>query len=410
MIILDEAKKIIKQLEENGFEAFFVGGCVRDYVLNKKAKDWDITTNALPEDIKKIFDNTIDTGIEHGTVTVVLNKKNFEVTTYRIDGEYCNFRHPKQVFFSDKIYEDLSRRDFTINAIAFNEEKGFVDPFFGLEDIKKRIIKGVGEPNKRFNEDALRMLRAIRFSAQLGFKIEEKTFLAIKDNAHLIKNISVERIREEFVKLISSKHIKEIVNLKSTGILDFFLPEIDYFFDDNFEKNLDVLKNLNKDYVLILVFLFKDLGYIQTESILKRLKFDNNTIKQVKSILKNIDIKLIDNINETRRLMSKIDPNILKKIVLLNFAIALSCKNLFLCKTLENVYDEINEVILKKQCFCLKDLNINGEDLKNIGITNGIEIGKILNDCLNLVVLNPSMNKKETLLQKVKKTKLSTSN
>ena len=201
---------IIEELEKNGFEGFIVGGCVRDYLLGFSPKDFDITTNALPQDIKNIFSHTIDTGIEHGTVTVVIDKQNFEVTTYRIDGEYKDNRRPENVIFSEKIDEDLSRRDFTMNAIAYSINKGFVDTFNGREDIKNKLIKGVGEADKRFKEDALRMMRGVRFSAQLGFDIEEKTFNAIIDNASLIKNISIERTRDEFLKLVKSDYIEKL--------------------------------------------------------------------------------------------------------------------------------------------------------------------------------------------------------
>ena len=192
MLIPDDVINIINTLENFGFEAFIVGGCVRDFLLAKTPKDWDITTNALPKDIKKIFTKTIDTGIEHGTVTVVINKNNYEVTTYRIDGEYADFRHPKKVSFTSNIREDLSRRDFTINAIAYNPTSNiYIDFFDGKIDINNKIVKGVGIPEVRFNEDALRMMRAVRFVNQLGFQIEKNTFNAIKKNAYLIKKISI---------------------------------------------------------------------------------------------------------------------------------------------------------------------------------------------------------------------------
>ena len=210
---------IIECIEKNGFEGFVVGGCVRGYILSDNAKDWDITTNALPQEIKNIFSHTVDTGIKHGTVTVVLNNQNYEVTTYRIDGEYIDNRHPETVVFTTKIEEDLSRRDFTMNAIAYSKSKGYIDPFLGIQDIQKKIIKGVGDPDKRFKEDALRMMRAIRFSAQLGFEIEDDTLDAIKNNKELIKNISVERIREEFLKLINSEYIEKFYLLKHSGLL-----------------------------------------------------------------------------------------------------------------------------------------------------------------------------------------------
>lgn len=207
------ARFIIERLEENGFEAFVVGGCVRDTIMKRKANDWDITSNATPKEIISIFDRTIPTGIEHGTVTVMKNNIAYEVTTYRIDGKYLDMRHPADVKFSKDILDDLSRRDFTINAMAYNSKIGLVDSFGGIEDIKKKLIRCVGEPDQRFNEDALRMIRAIRFSAKLGFEIEEKTFDSIVKNSKNIENISIERINKELEEIITYNPIKlELLN------------------------------------------------------------------------------------------------------------------------------------------------------------------------------------------------------
>lgn len=199
--IPQDAVWILNKLNEGGHEAYIVGGCVRDSILGRMPQDWDITTSALPEEIKTIFDHTFDTGIKHGTITVVLHHENYEVTTYRIDGEYADCRHPDEVSFTKKLNEDLLRRDFTMNAIAYHPKEGFRDPFHGQEDIAAGIIRGVGEPAKRFQEDALRMLRCVRFSAQLGFAIDPETWAALCANTALIQKISAERIREELQKL-----------------------------------------------------------------------------------------------------------------------------------------------------------------------------------------------------------------
>ena len=387
---------IINTIEKNGFEAFVVGGCVRDYILSDSAKDWDITTDALPLQIKDIFEHTVDTGIKHGTITVVYKKQNFEITTYRIDGEYNDNRHPENVIFTTKIEEDLSRRDFTMNAIAYNEKKGYVDPFFGMEDIKRKLIKGVGDADKRFKEDALRMMRGVRFASQLGFEIEEKTFKAIKDNRELIKNISVERIREEILKLIKSEYIEKIYLLKETGLLSYILPEIEPIFKD-LNKNIAILKFLEKD--LRLAFLLSHLKEEDGISILKRLKFDNKTINEIKIILRNFNNNFLDNRIETRKNMSSIEPDIFKKIIMIKFAINRIENNLIECKKLDNVYDEIDETVAKKHCYSLKDLAIKGDDLKNIGITNGKDIGKFLKIALNIVLEEPKKNNKEILLK-----------
>ena len=208
---------IIKTLEAAGYEAFAVGGCIRDSVLGRTPQDWDITTSAKPQDVKRLFSHTIDTGIQHGTVTVMLEHEGFEVTTYRIDGEYEDARHPKEVTYTVNLLEDLKRRDFTINAMAYNESRGLVDAFDGMGDLQKKVIRCVGNPKERFTEDALRMLRALRFAAQLGFEVEEQTFAAIRELAQTIEKISAERIQTELVKLLTSDHPELIREVYTSG-------------------------------------------------------------------------------------------------------------------------------------------------------------------------------------------------
>lgn len=387
---------IIEQLEKNGFEGFIVGGCVRDYILGFLPKDFDITTDALPQDIKNIFDYTIDTGIEHGTVTVVLDRQNFEVTTYRIDGEYKDNRRPENVTFSKKIEEDLSRRDFTMNAIAYSIKRGFVDPFCGIEDIKNKLIKGVGDADKRFKEDALRMMRGVRFSAQLGFDIEDETFLAIKNNAKLIENISIERTRDEFLKLIKSDYIEKLNLLEETKLYKYFIPEIEPIFK-NYKKNILILKKLSKD--LRLTFLLSHLDEKIGEEVLKRIKLDNKTIKETKTIIQYFNYNFVDNRVETRKLMSIIEPDLFKKILEIKFCISLIENDLIKCKKYDNIFDEIDETIRKNHCFSLKTLAIKGNDLKQIGITDGKKIGDCLKLALNIVLEQPDKNEKDWLLK-----------
>ncbi len=387
---------IIEQLEKNGFEGFIVGGCVRDYILGFLPKDFDITTDALPQDIKNIFDYTIDTGIEHGTVTVVLDRQNFEVTTYRIDGEYKDNRRPENVTFSKKIEEDLSRRDFTMNAIAYSIKRGFVDPFCGIDDIKNKLIKGVGDADTRFKEDALRMMRGVRFSAQLGFDIEDETFLAIKNNAKLIENISIERTRDEFLKLIKSDYIEKLNLLEETKLYKYFIPEIEPIFK-NYKKNIFILKKLSKD--LRLTFLLSHLDEKIVEEILKRLKLDNKTIKEAKTIIQYFNYNFVDNRVETRKLMSIIEPDLFKKILEIKFCISLIENDLIKCKKYDNIFDEIDETIRKNHCFSLKTLAIKGNDLKQIGITDGKKIGDCLKLALNIVLEQPDKNEKDWLLK-----------
>lgn len=399
MKIPENVEYIINRLEENGYEAFIVGGCVRDYILGFSPKDFDITTNALPLDIKNIFSHTVDTGIEHGTVTVIINKESYEVTTYRIDGEYKDNRRPENVIFTKKIDEDLSRRDFTINAIAYNNSKGFVDTFNGRDDIKNKLIKGVGEADKRFKEDALRMMRAIRFSAQLGFDIEKNTFLAIKENAKLIENISIERTRDELLKLIKSDYIEKLYLLQDSTLYKYFIKELEPIFKE-YKKVIFILKKLSKDlrFYFLLTYIDKD----KIEEVLKRLKLDNNTIKDAKTILNYFNYNFVDDRVETRKLMSMVEPPLLKKLLEIKFCISLVENNLVQCKTYDNIFDEIDETIRRRHCFSLKELNIKGNDLKEIGIKDGKIIGENLKKALNFVLENPDKNNKEILLKYVR--------
>ena len=222
-----DVRKIIEKLEANGFEAFAVGGCVRDTLLLREPGDWDITTSATPEEVKGIFSQTIDTGIQHGTVTVLINHVGYEVTTYRIDGEYMDARHPNEVTFTKNLVEDLKRRDFTINAMAYNDRVGIVDEFDGIGDLERKVIRCVGNPRERFSEDALRMMRAVRFAAQLGFSIDEDTKEAIRELAPTLSKVSKERIAVELVKILVSDHPEEIRTAYQLGLTKVFMPEFD---------------------------------------------------------------------------------------------------------------------------------------------------------------------------------------
>ena len=230
--IPEQVKSIIETLEENGYEAYAVGGCVRDTLLGRVPDDWDITTSANPIQVKALFRRTIDTGIQHGTVTVMIGDDGYEVTTYRMDGEYEDHRHPKEVLFTSNLNEDLKRRDFTINAMAYNPRVGIIDLYGGREDLEKKVIRCVGEANERFDEDALRMLRGIRFAGQLQFELEEKTFLAIKEKAPTLVNVSAERIRTELTKLIVSKGSDKLLLAVETGLSAYFLPELEKMLAD----------------------------------------------------------------------------------------------------------------------------------------------------------------------------------
>ena len=310
ILLPEKVNMIIHTIQAAGFEAYAVGGCVRDSILGRVPDDWDITTSAKPEDIKKLFKRTIDTGIEHGTVTVMLEAEGFEVTTYRIDGEYEDSRHPKEVTFTSNLREDLRRRDFTINAMAYNDEVGLVDIFEGISDIEKKIIRCVGDAKERFTEDALRMMRAVRFSAQLGYSIDEGTKEAIKELAPTLKKISAERVQVELVKLVTSNNPDYLKIAYETKITAIVLPEFDLCMETE-QKNphhmysvgehtLWSMKYVERDKVLRLAMLFHDMGKPEaittddkgihhfhghnelssqiTREVLRRLRFDNDTI------------------------------------------------------------------------------------------------------------------------------------
>ena len=315
---------IIKNLQRHGYDAYAVGGCVRDSILNRKPEDWDITTSAKPEQVKRIFRRTVDTGIEHGTVTVLIGKDGFEVTTYRVDGLYEDGRHPKEVTFTSRLEEDLKRRDFTINAMAYNDDERLVDAFGGMRDLNYHLIRCVGDPKERFSEDALRILRAVRFSAQLAFPIEPETAEAIKSLAPNLEKISAERIQAELVKLLVSDHPERIQDACELGITKVVLPEWDDMVGvkqntphhkyDVAAHTVHALQNVKNDKVLRLTMLFHDMGKpvmkttdengrdhfkghaIASEQIaktvMKRLKFDNDTIRKVTKLVAYHDYRM----------------------------------------------------------------------------------------------------------------------
>ena len=435
-------KEIIERLESAGYEAFAVGGCVRDAVLGRVPADWDITTSAMPEEVKGLFSRTIDTGIQHGTVTVMKDHVGYEVTTYRIDGDYDDARLPKEVSFTSNLVEDLKRRDFTINAMAYNDRVGIVDEFDGIEDLEKGIIRCVGEAKDRFGEDALRMLRAVRFSAQLGFKIDETTKEAINELAPNLEKISAERIQAELVKLLVSDHPEYLRAAYETGITAVVLPEFDDIMkqeqNDAFHENtvgehtLRSLLQVENDKVLRLTMLFHDVGkpmtYSRTEEgvtrffghpdissdmsreIMRRLKFDNDTTDKVKKLTAVHDLFIKNAPNRVRRAMSKVGKELFPYFLKVRKANILAWKEDAQEKALADLKEltDIYEGILERgECVCIKELVVDGKDLIAAGVQQGKQIGEILNELLEIVLEEPEKNKKETLLNYVKETYLS---
>lgn len=391
---------ILNRFYENNFEAFIVGGCVRDNLLGKIPHDYDITTNALPYKTESLFEKTIPTGIKHGTVTVLINNNPFEVTTYRIDGEYLDNRKPENVEFVTNIKEDLARRDFTINALAYSPKFGFKDFFNGKKDLENKIIKCVGIPDKRFNEDALRILRAIRFSCQLNFKIEEKTFDSIKRNFHLVKNISKERIRDEFSKILLSPYGYNGLNLlNNTGLIKLLMPIL----KENYDLNNETLQNNYNFLTLVphelsiklasffLIFSnFKDNKLIY-EKILKDLHYDNKTIKETLTLTNEFNTPLSLNRYELKRLINKVSKELVFNLIKLKKAfLKLTNDNL---DTINLIEKEVADIIISKEPLSIKDLAINGSSLvKELNLKPGKEIGLILNNILDEVLKKPYIN------------------
>ncbi len=399
-------KTIIGEFQKAGYEAYAVGGCVRDTLLGKEPQDWDITTSATPEEMKQIFSKTIDTGIQHGTVTVRMGGESYEVTTYRIDGEYEDGRHPKQVQYTSNLREDLRRRDFTINAMAYSDNAGLVDMFEGEQDLKEKRIRAVGNPMERFSEDALRMLRAVRFAAQLGFSIESETKEAIKELAPNLRQVSKERIHTEFVKLLSSPHPEEVLVCYETGLLAQFFPELDEAISrigmSATKKLLEVLNQCKPDKDLRWCLLFDFCSWQAEDAseyasqlatkVLRRLKMDGNTIRRNSHLLKYLRKDPECHPVAMRGYFSEVGIEYGDDIICLKKLIYDETRMAALEAELETI---------KKQGYCIaiKDLAITGADLLELGISQGKEVGAYLKAALHYVLQEPEKNTKEDILQ-----------
>lgn len=430
-----KAQHIIDTIAGAGHEAYVVGGCVRDSILGRKPEDWDVTTSARPEQVKELFPRTIDTGIKHGTVTVMLGKEGFEVTTYRIDGEYEDNRHPKDVRFTPDLEEDLKRRDFTINAMAYNEDRGLVDIFGGMEDIRTGVVRCVGDPLERFREDALRMLRAIRFSAQLGYVIDDATKEGIRELAPTLKNISAERIQTELVKLLVSPNPDYLRTAYELGVTKVFFPEFDiamvteqkhpHHMYSVGEHTLHSLKGVEPDKKMRLAMLLHDIGKPATLTVdaqgithfhdhpaisekmakefLHRLKFDNDTLHAVCKLVLFHDYGngVEPDMRIVRTAVSKIGEEAfpalfeVKRADVLAQSDYLQREKLELIDRWQQLYDKVRE---QKQCVSLKDLAVTGSDLIEAGWKPGKELGEILKILLDFVLEQPDLNTKEMLL------------
>lgn len=445
ILIPGKVNKIMGILIENGFEAYAVGGCVRDMVLNREPEDWDITTSATPLEVKKLFKRTVDTGIQHGTVTILLDKDHYEVTTYRLDGVYEDNRHPKEVHFTSNLGEDLRRRDFTINSMAYNGKEGLIDLFGGMEDLKRGLIRCVGDAGERFDEDALRILRAVRFSAQLDFVIERETLNAVKEKAALLNNISAERIRVELSKLLVSDHPERLRLLYETGITKIILPEFDAMMtaeqhnvhhahtvgEHTINAVSSVAGKLNESRftprercILRWTMLLHDIekpntrtlgkdgqdhfyghqekGTATAKRLLKDLKFDNDTLDSIVHLIRWHDYRFILTPAGMRKAASKVGKDYMELLFEVNHA-DISAKNpkrndekFVKLAVAKKLYKEISD---RGDCVSLKELKINGNDLILAGFKPGRELGEILEQLLVAVMEEPELNNRDTLLK-----------
>lgn len=426
---------ILQVLREAGHEAYIVGGCVRDSLIGRLPGDWDITTSARPEQVRTLFRRTVDTGLKHGTLTVLLGADSFEITTFRTDGAYSDGRHPDEVRFVSTLAEDLSRRDFTVNAMAYSPETGLIDLFRGTDDLNARVIRAVGAPAARFTEDALRMLRAVRFSAQLGFSIEEKTFDAIRPLASRLRLVSKERIQVELNKLLTSDHPETFEKLADCGITAVIMPRFDqmlatlqhspYHVCDVGHHTLKVLEATPNTLRLRLCALLHDTGKVEArttdsngtdhfkghmdfsakyaEKFLRDYRYDNKTIDQVVRLVSVHDIRIDPTLPNVRRLIGKVGEDLFPDY--LQFAVA-DCKGksdvsaaIFwpLYRKTEEAY---RQILAENDPVSIRDLAVDGNDLIASGLKPGKAIGQILSEMLEDVLNDPSHNTKEYLLSR----------
>jgi tRNA nucleotidyltransferase (CCA-adding enzyme) len=397
ILVPQAAGEIIEQLNAHGFEAYVVGGCVRDSLLMRTPEDWDITTSANPEQVKAIFPRTVDTGIQHGTVTVLADKVGYEVTTYRIDGEYEDGRHPKSVEFTRNLTEDLRRRDFTINAMAYSDRDGLVDIFEGQKDLQQGIIRCVGNAQDRFTEDALRILRAIRFSAQLGFDIEEETKKAITVIAPNMLKVSRERIQVELTKLLVSNHPEKIVEVYESRIAPYICEPFNQALKTF--SGLDGIKLLPANKHMRWAGLLRHQLPEVSVSILRELKLDNETISQVKTLVSLWNQEIPAKKPAIRKVMSKLTPELFSDLLL--FQTIFSEKSYL--DTLKMVEGYAEEIIRDGDCIRLKDMAVTGKELIEAGRKPGPKIGKVLDILFEEVIKNPEHNQKDYLMNLAEK-------
>lgn len=388
-------KTLINILEASSFEAYAVGGCVRDSLMNQIPNDWDICTSALPDRMKQCFKNfrAVETGLKHGTLTVIVDGEPYEITTFRKDGEYRDHRHPEQVEFVSDLQTDLSRRDFTVNAMAVHPEKGVVDFYGGIDDLNKKLIRCVGNPDLRFTEDALRIMRGVRFASTLGFSIEEETEKSILKNAHLLKEIAAERIIVELKKTVTGKNAPYIMK-KYRAVFAQRIPEMLKYSDEKWNVLCDFLGKLPYDVSLRLSLLYSGIETDEIKNSLKNLKFEKTIQEEVVALKESLNIELSPESPSMCRFLNKLGEERAKKALLLRESLYGSQEENFKC---------MEQVLSEKICFTLHGLAVNGNDLRELGLKSGREIGETLNFLLEKVMNGEISNEKTALMNEIGK-------
>lgn len=407
------AEFIIRSLEKSGFEAYIVGGCVRDAVLGREPEDWDITTSARPEEVKSIFRTTVDTGIEHGTVTVLLPKdetgeevRSFELTTFRIDGEYEDSRHPKRVSFTSSLTEDLARRDFTINAMAYHMDMGLIDPFSGMIDLENKTLRAVGKAEERFKEDALRMMRGIRFSAQLNFSLEEDCFMGMRKLRENLGKVSKERIAVELWKLLASEHPEKVEMLFSTGLS----PYITRDFPKIGEAGIPILiPEAPKEKILRFGLFLRNVP-IYAVKILRELKLDRMTIDGASRFAKLFSENEVENPYALRKRIASDGMKMTRDFYAMQEAILKKKENtesdrIYLAVLQERV-EWLKEIEKRQDCVSFSEMQLGGKDLISLGVSPGKALGELLHCAFDYVLHYPSENDKEKLISYLRKERL----
>ena len=429
------AQEIVEKLCEHGYEAYLVGGCVRDMLLGREPGDWDITTSAKPEEVKAVFRRTVDTGIKHGTVTVMMGKEGYEVTTFRIDGDYTDGRHPDSVTFTPDLIEDLKRRDFTINAMAYNRDRGLVDAFGGRKDLEDGVIRCVGAAEERFTEDALRILRAIRFSAQLGFEIEEHTENAIKKIAPNLVHVSRERVQVELTKLLISPLPGRIRQVYETGISPWVSETFHRILEISGGSCFHIPSSVPAEKSLRWAVFMRKCEPKEAVLVLKALKLDNDTIYQVKVLTGWIERSIcgeialpdgktdemctletaaelefmpgIESKPQIRKVMSQMEPELFDDLLNIKLCLAKEAakdkdSESVAVRQLERICALRDEIRADGDCISLKMLAVTGNDLIKAGMKPGKEVGQTLHHFLELVLEEPEKNSREYLLGMLK--------